>query len=140
MGEGMTINPLGLIAAFTAFLSIWFGHLAVRKIESISPTIWIPSSIFAILGVSCAWLSLQAPSLQLGTVFGILGITLLFDSFELGRQQRRIIKGHAPANPDNPRHAKILKEYTSATTLDLLKRDPMSLPFTIPEDSRAPEK
>jgi uncharacterized protein DUF4491 len=126
----MTINSLGPIAAFTAFFSIWFGHVAVRKIESISPTISIPSAIFAILGIACEWVSLIAPILQVATVFGILGITLLFDAFELTRQERRIIKGHAPANPENRRHAKILKEYPSATTVDLLKREPIS--FLIP--------
>jgi hypothetical protein len=126
----MTINPLGPIAAFTAFFSIWFGHVAVRKIESISPTISIPSAIFAILGIACEWVSLITPILQVATVFGILGITLLFDAFELARQERRIIRGHAPANPENRRHAKILKEYPSATTVDLLKREPIS--FLIP--------
>jgi uncharacterized protein DUF4491 len=136
----MTVNPLGLIAAFTAFFSIWFGHVAVRKIESISPTIWLPASIFAILGLSWEWLSLKVPSLQIATVFGILGITLLFDAFELARQQRRIIMGHAPANPHNLRHAKILKEYSSATTLDVLKREPMGLHLIILEDSRVLEK
>ncbi len=136
----MTINPLGLIAAVTAFFSIWFGHVAVRKIESISRTIWLPSTIFAILGLCCEWLSLKALSLEVATVFGILGITLLFDGFELNRQQRRVIKGHAPANPDNPRHAKILKEYASATTLDLLKRKPISLSLTTLEDAKGMEK
>ena len=123
----MTINFLGLIAAFTAFFSIWFGHVAVRKIEFIAPTISVPSTIFAILGIVCEWLALIAPSLHAATIFGILGITLLFDGFEFTRQQKRIIKGHAPANPSNPRHAKILVEFSSATRLDLLKRDPMSL-------------
>ena len=136
----MTINLLGLIAAVTAFFSIWFGHVAVRKIESISRTIWLPSTIFAILGLCCEWLSLKAPSLEVTTVFGILGMTLLFDGFELNRQQRRVIKGHAPANPDNPRHAKILKEYASATTLDLLKRKPISLSLTTLEDAMGMEK
>jgi Domain of unknown function (DUF4491) len=136
----MTINLLGPIAAFAAFFSIWFGHVAVRKIEAISPTIWIPSTIFAILGVACEWLSLKSSSLQAATVFGILGITLLFDSFEFIRQQRRIMKGHAPANPDNPRHAKILREYPSATTLDLLKREPMGSTLTIPEDPTVMKK
>ena len=134
------INSLGPIAAFIAFFSIWFGHVAVRKIESISPTIWIPSTIFAILGLFCEWLSLKAPSLQIATIFGILGITLLFDAFEFTRQQKRIMKGHAPTNPGNPRHVKILKEYSSATTLDLLKREPMGSALTISEDSRVMEE
>ena len=134
------INLLGPIAAFTAFFSIWFGHVAVRKIESSSSTIWIPSTIFSILGLSCEWFSLKAPSLQIATIFGILGMTLLFDAFELTRQQKRIMKGRAPANPGNPRHAKILKEYSSATILDVLKREPMSPPLTILDDSRVMEE
>jgi hypothetical protein len=136
----MTINLLGLIAAVTAFFSIWFGHVAVRKLESISRTIWIPLIIFAILGLACEWLSVKVPSRDGATFFGILGMTLLFDGFELSRQQKRIMKGHAPANPDNPRHAKILKEYASATTLDLLKREPLGLSLTTLEDARGMEK
>jgi hypothetical protein len=46
-----------------------------------------------------------------GAVLGILGITLLWDALEMTRQQRRICKGHAHANPDNPRHARILEQY-----------------------------
>jgi hypothetical protein len=134
------IHPLGLVAALTTFFSIWFGHVAVRKIEFISPTVWIPSTIFVSLGLSCEWISLKASSLQIATIFGILGITLLFDAFELTRQQRRIMKGHAPANPDNLRHAKILKEYPVATTMDLLKREPMGFSLSLPEDSMVMEK
>ncbi len=120
------MNFIGLIAAATAFLSIWLGHVAVRKIEFISPTIWIPSLIFIILGIVCEWLSLIAPNLQFATIFGILSITLLFDAFEFIRQQRRVRKGHAPANSNNSRHAAILAEFNShATTLDLLKREPI---------------
>jgi len=118
------MNILGLVAALTAFFSIWFGHVAVRKIEFISPTIWLPTAIFAALGFLAEFLSLSAFHRPLSTVFGILGITFLFDALEFTRQQRRIKKGHAPANPSNPRHAKILAEHPSATTLDLLKREP----------------
>jgi hypothetical protein len=118
------MNFIGVVAALTAFLSVWFGHVAVRRIEFVSPTIWIPSTVFAILGLAAEIFSLSTVNRPLSTVFGILGITLLFDAFELIRQQKRIKKGHAPANPANPRHAKILAAYSSATTLDLLKREP----------------
>lgn len=121
----MEINILGITAALTAFLSIWIGHVAVRKIEFISPTIWLPSLILITLGLACEWLSLSTFNLQLSTVLGILGITVLFDAFELTRQQKRIVKGHTPANSNNPRHAKILaKPNSHATTKDLLKREP----------------
>jgi hypothetical protein len=51
-------------------------------------------------------------------------MTALWDSFEFFRQQKRVIQGHAPANARNPRHARILELHKSATTFDLLKRDP----------------
>lgn len=121
----MNLNYLGVTAAVTAFLSIWIGHVAVRKIEAISPNIWLPVAISALLGLLVEWLSLSTSNLQLSTVFGIIGVTLLWDALEFIRQQNRIRKGHAPANPRNPRHAAILAEPKSrATTQDLLKREP----------------
>jgi len=137
------MNMLGLVAALTAFFSIWFGHVAVRKVEFNSATIWLPTIVFAALGLIVEILSLStlAPDAHLswrtvpgsagvvirpGSVaLGILGITLLFDALQFSTQQARVKKGHAPANPNNPRHAKILSEHPSATTLDLLKRDPI---------------
>ncbi|MCJ7432373.1 MAG: DUF4491 family protein, partial [Anaerolineales bacterium] len=68
--------------------------------------------------------SLTTVNRPLSTVFGITGITLLRDALEFTRQQRRIRNGHAPANPNNPRHARIVAEPNSlATTHDLLKRE-----------------
>ncbi|MCL4530851.1 MAG: DUF4491 family protein [Chloroflexi bacterium] len=120
------MNSLGLVASLTAFLAIWGGHVSVRKIEFTSPTIWLPTVIFAALGLATEYFSLSTVNRPLSTALGILGITLLFDAFELTRQQKRIHKGHAPANPNNPRHARILAEPDShATTLDLLKREPI---------------
>ena len=130
----MGINTIGLTAALTAFFSIWFGHVAVRKVESISPTIWLPTIVFATLGLIVEILSLTTHALASGAsvvnrpwsvALGILGITLLFDALQFTTQQGRVKKGHAPANPNNPRHVKILAEHPSATTLDLLKRDPI---------------
>ena len=118
------MNFIGVVAALAAFFSIWFGHVAVRKIEFISPTIWIPTVIFAVLGLIVEFLSLSTTNRPLSTALGILGITLLFDALEFTRQQKRIKKGHAPANPNNPRHANILADSNfNATTLDLLKRE-----------------
>lgn len=115
------MNTLGLIAAIAAFLAVWFGHAAVRKIEFISPTIWLPTLLFAAAGLALEWLSLSTFNHRLSIVPGILGITLLFDALEFTRQQRRIREGHAPANLHNPRHVKILAKYPAATTADLLK-------------------
>jgi hypothetical protein len=126
----MELNPIGLVAAASTFLSVWFGHVAVRKIESISPTIWLPTASFAIAGMAAEWLALLTSNFFLSTAFGILGFTLLWDALELTRQQNRIKNGHAPANPNNPRHARLLREYPAATTVDLLKRDPVGKPVS----------
>ncbi len=121
----MGINTLGIIAALSAFIGIWLGHVAVRKIEFVSPTIWLPTLVFGSLGFLLEYFSLIVESISLATALGIIGITLLWDAAEFTRQQRRIYKGHAPANPDNPRHARILADpNTHATTIDLLKREP----------------
>lgn len=109
----------------TAFVSIWLGHVAVRKIEFVSQTIWLPTIVLIALGVGAEYLSTATRNTHYATLLGILGITLLWDAFEIYRQQNRIKRGHAPANPNNPRHAKILAEYPTATTLNLLKRDPV---------------
>jgi hypothetical protein len=121
----MHLNFIGLVAATSTFLGVWFGHVAVRKIEYISPTIWLPTVIFTFLGIASEWFSLSTSNLFLSTASGILGFTFLWDALELTRQQNRIKKGHAPANPNNPRHARLMREYASVTTLDLLKRDPV---------------
>jgi hypothetical protein len=118
----MTMNILGVIAAFSAFLGIWLGHVAVRKIEFLSPTLWLPTMIFMGLGITCETFSLFTAHRPLSTVLGILGITFLWDALEFTRQQRRVRKGHAPANPRNPRHANILAKFPTATTVDLLKK------------------
>ena len=126
----MELNSIGLVAAASTFFGVWFGHVAVRKIESVSPTIWLPTLIFAAVGIALEWLSLSTASIPFSAASGILGFTFLWDALEFTRQQNRIQKGHAPANPHNPRHARLLSEYPAATTLDLLKRDPIGKPVT----------
>jgi hypothetical protein len=129
----MTLNYVGLVAAVSTFAGVWFGHVAVRRIESISPTIWLPTVVFALFGLSFEWVSLSTSDILLSVATGILGFTLLWDALEFTRQQNRIKKGHAPANPSNPRHAHLLREYADPTTLDLLKRDPIGKPVTLAE-------
>ena len=123
----MEINPLGLISAVTAFLSIWIGHVSVRKIEAITVNLWKPMVIAIALGLTLEYAAISISNHPLSTVCGILGITLLWDALEIKRQTHRIRKGRAPANPNNLRHASMLAEPNSrATTLDILKRDPIS--------------
>jgi hypothetical protein len=132
----MEINPLGLIAAITAFLTIWIGHVAVRKVEAATSDIRRPMCIAVLLGLLVEYGALSTANRPLSTALGILGITLLWDAFEIYRQEKRIQHGHAPANPHNPRHAKILAEHSSATILDLLKRDPIGRPVSPAEASK----
>jgi hypothetical protein len=124
------MNYVGLVAALSTFFGVWFGHVAVRRIESISRTIWLPTLIFAAIGIMLEWFSLSTSNILFATASGILGFTFLWDALEFTRQQNRIKKGHAPANPQNPRHARLLQEHVAATTLDLLKRDPIGKPVS----------
>ncbi len=121
----MEINPLGFIAALTLFLSVWMGHVAVRKIEAETVHLWKPVMLAIGLGLALEYAALTAPTRSLSMILGIAGLTLLWDAFEFKRQARRVRKGHAPANPGNPRHAAMLADpHSSAATLDVLKRDP----------------
>lgn len=120
----MEINIIGFAAALATFLGVWLGHVSVRKIERETINLWIPALIALALGIGLEIASFLISNLSLSAMCGILGVTLLWDSFEFYRQQKRIKHGHAPANPNNPRHARILAEYPNATTFDWLDRDP----------------
>jgi len=130
----MELNFTGLVAATSAFLGIWLGHVSVRAIERQASKLWPPILIAIILGLALELTSLSTPYRLLSTTTGILGITILWDALEFVRQEKRIKKGHAPANPSNPRHAQILNRYPSATPLDLLKREPVQRPVA-PEEA-----
>ena len=130
----MSLQLIGLVAALSVFFGIWFGHVGVRKIESTSTTIFLPTLLAALLGLVLELWSLMTGNLYVSAATGILGITLLWDALEFIRQERRVKEGHAPANPANPRHARILAEYPAATTVDLLERDPVGHPVT-PEEA-----
>jgi hypothetical protein len=125
------INWLGLTSAAAAFFGIWIGHVSVRKIEREVDRIWIPSTLAFFLGIGLLIASFLTSSLILSTICGILAVTLLWDALELAvRQPNRVKHGHAPANPHNPRHAKILANYPEATAVDLLDRDPRGFPYS----------
>ncbi|HSG43175.1 MAG TPA: DUF4491 family protein [Anaerolineales bacterium] len=126
----MDINWLGLASAFATFFGVWIGHVSVRKIEREVVRIWIPTTLSLLLGVGLMFASFLNMSLIFSTICGILAVTLFWDALEFGvRQPNRIKHGHAPANPNNPRHAQILTAYPKATTVDLLERDPRGVPY-----------
>lgn len=135
----VNINLVGLAAALATFFGVWLGHVAVRKIERKTVNLWIPSCIALALGIGFEIGSFLNPSLIFSAMSGILGVTLLWDALEFFRQQKRIKQGCAPANPNNPRHAKILAEYPDATTLDWLDRNPRGRPYSQAELSSIKE-
>lgn len=129
----MGFNLIGIASGLAAFFGIWIGHVSVREIERRVSSIALPSIGFALLGVFCEIGAFLSASNLASGILGILGMTFLWDALEFHRQQKRIIKGRAPANPSNPRHARILAEYKTATTLDLLDREPIGRPVNAEE-------
>jgi hypothetical protein len=89
------MNAIGLVAAATAFLSIWLGHVSVRRIESAASGLVLPTAAFIGGGVLLEALSARSTNLHVSAAAGILGITLLWDAVELWRQQARVREGHA---------------------------------------------
>jgi hypothetical protein len=127
----MELNWLGPASAAATFFGVWIGHVSVRKIEREVERIWIPSTLALLLGIRLLTASFLTSNLILSTICGILAVTLLWDALELAvRQPARVKHGHAPANPNNPRHAKILTNYPEATAIDLLDRDPRGFPYS----------
>lgn len=92
----MELQFAGPILAVVTFLTIWWGHVMVRVVHFYFGTRPTP----AILGLGLIALlgSTQSPDL-LSAMLGIVGVTLLWDAFELHRQEKRVRQGHAPLNP-----------------------------------------
>ena len=132
----MTLNWIGLVAAIAAFFSIWFGHVGVRKIEAASPTIWLPTLIALALGVIMEVGAVMVDNLYVSAALGIVGITVLWGALEFTRQQNRITHGHAPANPNNPRHVRLLAENKSATVVNWLEREPIGQKQSLTEQTK----
>ncbi len=110
------MNLLGLITALSTFLGIWLGHVSVRSIERRAENLWLPIATALVLGSVFEMWSFFTLSRSLSAATGVFGITLLWDALEFVRQEKRIQRGHAPANLQNPRHMRILEEYAEATT------------------------
>lgn len=121
---------MGLVAGATTFLGIWFGHVSVRKIEAHSTKLWQPMVIYLSVGLIFELISFFITNKVWAMVCGIIGIILLWDVLEFKRQERRIRKGHAEPNPENPRHVAILMEPGALATkngkLSFLKRNATS--------------
>jgi hypothetical protein len=119
----MTLNWIGVVTALATFFGVWIGHVTVRKVEYRAPDLRVPMFIAGMIGLALEVVALSSNSLYVSGACGILGMTTMFDALEFRRQFKRVKKGHAPVNPNNPRHAALLAEGT-ATAVDLLKREP----------------
>jgi Domain of unknown function (DUF4491) len=91
----MTLQWAGLVLAALIFGTIGLGHVAVRKLNYRYGT--KPAPFFLVLG-----LSLLVTSNLASAALGIVRMTTLWDAVEFVRQEERIRRGHAPANPDRP--------------------------------------
>ncbi len=125
------LNWIGVVAALATFFGVWIGHVTVRKVEYRAPDLRVPMLIAVIVGLGLEVAALLSTSPYISGACGILGMTALFDALEFRRQFKRVQKGHAPANPDNPRHAPLLAA-GQATTSDLLKREPAGQVANLP--------
>lgn len=131
------LNDIGIITGVSLFLGIWLGHVSVRKIEFYFANIQLPAGLFFLIGCGLEWLSMVGKILEWNVILGVFGMTFIWDAVELFRQQKRVQRGHAPANPSNPRHERILKQYKDATTIDPIHPDLLrKLPTTLVKDSR----
>jgi hypothetical protein len=96
----MNLQWAGLVLAIVSFSTIGIGHVAVRWLNFHFGT--KPAATLIFLGLVSLVTSLVASCNLVSAVFGIIGITTLWDSYELFRQEERIRRGHAPANPHRP--------------------------------------
>jgi hypothetical protein len=96
----MTLQWAGLVLAALIFGTIGLGHVAVRKFNYRYGT--KPAPFFLVLGLAFLGLSLLVTSNLASAALGIVRMTTLWDAVEFVRQEERIRRGHAPANPDRP--------------------------------------
>ena len=96
----MTFQWAGPALAVVTLATIGFGHVMVRRLNYSYGTKPVP--IVAGLGLLFLFLSLRTANDLTCAVLGIVGVTTLWDGFELYRQEERVRRGHAPANPDRP--------------------------------------
>ena len=87
----------GPVFAIVTFLTIWWGHVLVRIVHYYLGT--RPAPAIFLGGLLLLLGSTQTGNELLGGTCGIVGLTLLWDAFELFRQEARVRQGHAPLNP-----------------------------------------
>ncbi|HET9493040.1 MAG TPA: DUF4491 family protein [Chloroflexia bacterium] len=119
MGDLMWAGP---VLAGVTFLTIWWGHVLVRIVHYYFGT--RPAPVIFLSGLLLLLGSTQTGSDVVSAALGIVGLTLLWDAFELHRQELRVRQGHAPLNPKVHRTAAgILAANLSATLTEEERRE-----------------
>jgi hypothetical protein len=96
----VTLQWAGLVLVVLTFGTIGLGHVAVRRLNDWYGT--KPAPVFLVLGLAFLGLSLLATDELASAALCIVGMTTLWNAGEFVRQEERIRRGHAPANPDRP--------------------------------------
>jgi hypothetical protein len=96
----VTLQWAELMLAVLTVGTIGLGHVAVRKLNYRYGT--KPAPFFFVLGLAFLGMSLLVAANLASAALGIVGITILWDAVEFIRQEERIRRGHALANPDRP--------------------------------------
>jgi hypothetical protein len=96
----MTLQWAGPVLAVVTFGTIGLGHVMVRRINYLYGT--KPAPYVLGFGLVFLYVSLRMSSDLASATLGIVGVTVLWGSFELVRQEERIRRGHAPPNPNRP--------------------------------------
>jgi hypothetical protein len=91
------LQMAGPVLAVVTFLTIWWGHVLVRIVHYYFGT--RPAALLFAVGLALLFASTQTASDLISASLGIVGLTLLWDAFELHRQEARVRLGHAPLNP-----------------------------------------
>ena len=93
-------NYVGPILMLVVFITIGIGHISVRYLNYHYGT--KPGIPLLALGFGLLAYTLYIPSDLWSSVVGIIGMTVVWDGVEIFKQEKRIIKGHAPENPKRP--------------------------------------
>lgn len=96
----MILQWAGPVLAVATLATIGLGHVAVQKMNYLYGT--KPTPCVFVMGLVFLFFSLRVTGNIASAVLGIIGTTTLWDSYELIRQEERVRRGHAPANPNRP--------------------------------------
>lgn len=92
------MNFSGTLIAAVAILGIGLGHIWVRMLEyHAGKRIW-PVSLM--IGLSLVGASLMVSSDFFSALLAIPGAIFIYAVKEFFEQERRVLKGHAPKNPN----------------------------------------